>query len=170
MTHSLPALSVLVAVVATAVPWGLPADATFILPLIVVMMVFCWRTIPGAALHPAGAVGLGLLADIMSGGPLGYWALMCLVAATVGRRPGSLRESRDVWINWLIWAPLVILLAGFGWLLASLYYLRWVDWWPIAFGAVTSIAMFPVILYGVLWIRYGRIFGYGRATIFRGAS
>ena len=69
MTKFLPALSVLFAVVATAVPWGLPADATFILPLVVVMMVFCWRAIPGAALPPAGAVGLGLLADLMSGGP-----------------------------------------------------------------------------------------------------
>ena len=36
MTAALPALSVLFAVLATAVPWGLPGDATFILPLVVV--------------------------------------------------------------------------------------------------------------------------------------
>ena len=30
----------------------------------------------------------------------------------------------------------------FGWLLASLYYLRWIDWWPIAFGVATSAARF----------------------------
>ena len=169
MTKFLPALSVLFAVVATAVPWGLPADATFILPLVVVMMVFSWRAIPGTALPPAGAVGLGLLADLMSGGPLGYWALMCLVAATVGGRAGSLNERRDVGIHWSIWIALVSVLGLFGWLLASLYYVRWIDWWPIAFGVVVSIFLFPIVLYGLLWIRHGQV-GHARNTIFRGAS
>jgi len=167
MTKYLPALSLLFAVVATAVPWGLPADATFILPLVVVMMVFCWRTIPGAALPPAGAVGIGLLADLMSGGPIGYWALMCLIGATVGGRAGSLREGSDFVLHWLIWSALVTVLAGFGWLLASAYYFRWIDWWPIAFGAMTSIVLFPVVMYGLLWVRHGRL-GPERNEIFRG--
>jgi rod shape-determining protein MreD len=169
MTKFLPALSVLFAVVATAVPWGLPADATFILPLIVVMMVFCWRAIPGAALPPAAAAGLGLLADLMSGGPLGYWALMSLIGATVGGRTGSLGEGRDFVTHWLIWIVLVSLLGCFGWLLASLYYFRWIDWWPIAFGALASIALFPVVLHGLLWVRHGRL-GPERNAIFRGGS
>ncbi len=169
MTKFLPALSVLVAVVATAVPWGLPADATFVLPLVVVTMVFCWRAIPDTAIHPAAATGLGLLADLLSGGPLGYWALMGLVAATVGLKLGSLRETRDVGTHWAVWALLVAVLGVFGWLLASLYYLRWIDCWPIAFGAVTSGILFPIVLYGLLWIRYGRI-GHVRSTLFRGAS
>jgi hypothetical protein len=42
-------------------------------------------------------------------------------------------------------------------LLASLYFLRWIDWWPIAFGALASIALFPVVLRGVLWIASGRL-------------
>jgi len=169
MTKFLPALSVLFAVVATAVPWGLPADATFILPLVVVMMVFCWRAIPGAALPPGAAAGLGLLADLMSGGPLGYWALMCLIGSTVGGRAGSLGESRDFVTHWFIWIALVSLLGCFGWLLASLYYFRWIDWWPIAFGALTSMVLFPVVLYGLLWIRHGRL-GPERSAIFRGGA
>ena len=56
MSAILPALSVLFAVLATAVPWGLPADATFILPLVVVMMVFCWRALPGTTLSPVIAM------------------------------------------------------------------------------------------------------------------
>jgi rod shape-determining protein MreD len=169
MTKFLPALSVLFAVIATAVPWGLPADATFILPLVVVMMVFCWRAIPGAALPPATAAGLGLLADLMSGGPLGYWALMSLIGATVGGRAGSLGEGRDFVTHWFIWVVLVSLLGCFGWLLASLYYFRWIDWWPIAFGAMTSMALFPVVLYGLVWIRHGRL-GPERGVIFRGGA
>ncbi|MEM7191424.1 MAG: hypothetical protein AAF405_00910 [Pseudomonadota bacterium] len=169
MTRFLPAFSVLIAVIATAVPWGLPADATFVLPLLVVMMVYCWRALLGTELHPAAAAALGLLADILSGGPLGFWAFMCLVAATVGLKPGSFKERRDVSLQWLVWAGLISLLGIFGWLLASLYYLRWIDWWPIAFGVVTSIGLFPFVLYGLLWIETGRL-GHSHRRIFRSAS
>jgi rod shape-determining protein MreD len=157
MTAMLPALSVLFAVFAAAVPWGIPADATFILPLVVVMMVFCWRALPGTVLPPYLAMLLGLLTDITSGGPLGFWALMCLIAATAGGRAQSLTDGRDVSRLWLVWTGVACLVAVIGWLLASLYFLRWIDWWPIAFGALASVVLFPVVLHGVLWIRRGRL-------------
>jgi rod shape-determining protein MreD len=169
MTRFLPALSILIAVIATAAPWGLPADATFILPLLVVMMVFCWRALPGTELHPAAAAILGLLADLLSGGPLGFWALMCLIAATVGLKPGSFRERRDLWKQWLTWTGLISVLGLFGWLLASLYYFRWIDWWPILLGVAASIIVFPFVIYGLLWVWTGRI-GHSRRTLFRSAS
>lgn len=169
MKSLLPAFAVFIAVIVTAVPWGLPANATFILPLLVVMMVFCWRAIPGTELHPAAAAALGLLADLLSGGPLGFWALMCLAAATIGAKPGSFRERRNLWLQWLIWTALGFVLGLFGWLLASLYYLRWIDWWPIAVGVATSIVLFPIMLYGLLWVRYARV-GHTHGTLFRGAS
>ena len=94
MNASLPVLSVLFAVLATAVPWGLPADATFILPLVVVMMVFCWRVLPGTDLQPYVAMLLGLLTDVMSGGPLGFWALMTLIGCH-RRRLDARRSATD---------------------------------------------------------------------------
>jgi len=166
MNAALPALSVLFAVLATAVPWGLPADATFILPLVVVMMVFCWRALPGTVLPPYLAMLLGLLTDVMSGGPLGFWALMTLIAATAGARAPSLTDGQDLNRLWLVWGPVAGVVACFGWLLASLYFLRWIDWWPIAFGALASIALFPVVLHGLLWIRRGRLRP-GRAALYR---
>jgi rod shape-determining protein MreD len=157
MNAALPALSVLVAVLATAVPWGLPADATFILPLVVVMMVFCWRALPGTTLPPYLAMLLGLLTDIVSGGPLGFWALMALIGATVGGRTTPLADGQDLNRLWLVWAAVASLVALLGWLLASLYFVRWIDWWPIAFGTLVSIGLFPVVLRGLLWIRRGRL-------------
>lgn len=166
MNAILPPLSVLVAVFAAAVPWGLPADATFILPLVVVMMVFCWRALHSATLPAYAAVLLGLLTDITSGGPLGFWALMCLIAANAGDRAPSLHDGRDVGRLWLIWSLVATGVGLIGWLLASLYFLRWIDWWPIAFGAGASIAIFPVVMHGVLWIKGGRIWP-EREALFR---
>lgn len=157
MNAMLPALSVLFAVFATAVPWGLPVDATFILPLVVVMMVFCWRSLPGTVLPPYLAMLLGLLTDVVSGGPLGFWALMTLIAATAGTRAPSPTDGQDMNRLWLVWGGVAAGMACLGWLLASLYFLRWIDWWPIAVGALASIALFPVVLHGLLWIRRGRL-------------
>jgi rod shape-determining protein MreD len=157
MNAALPALSVLFAVLATAVPWGLPGDATFILPLIVVMVIYCWRALPGTVFPPYLALLLGLLTDIMSGGPLGFWALMALIAATAGGRATPLADGQDQNQLWLLWAGVAAIIASFGWTLASLYFLRWIDWWPIAFGALVSIALFPVVLRGLLWIRRGKL-------------
>ena len=154
----LPALSVLFAVFAAAVPWGLPADATFILPLVVVMMVFCWRALPGTVLPSYVAMLLGLLTDITSGGPLGFLGPDVpdrrerrRSGAVADRRPRRPQALAGLGRRWRAWS------AVLGWLLASLYFLRWIDWWPIAFGALASIALFPVVLHGVLWIRRGRL-------------
>ena len=99
---------------------------------------------------------LGLLTDVMSGGPLGFWALMALIARK-RRRPGAAAHRRqDMKRLWLVWARLPCVVGWFGWLLASLYFFRWIDWWPIAFGALASIALFPVVLRGLLWIRRGQ--------------
>ncbi len=166
MSTILPALSVLFAVLATAVPWGLPADATFILPLVVVMMVFCWRVIPDAVLPLSVCMLLGLLTDVMSGGPLGFFALMTLIAASVGRRLRFLIAPHELRSLWLIWAALALALGLFGWLLASLYFFRWIDWWPILFGILASIALFPVVLRGLVWIRQGSL-GPAHSAMFR---
>jgi rod shape-determining protein MreD len=168
MTNILPGLSVMFAVIATAVPWGLPGDATFILPLVTVMMVFCWRSFPGVSFAPALAMLLGLLTDIMSGGPLGFWALMMLAAATAGGYARPLVEIKAYTALWLVWAVLVSVLAGLGWLLASLFFFRWIDWWPIAFGALASTALFPVVLYGLFWIKRGSSLEVPRNVTYRG--
>ncbi len=157
MNASLPALSVLFAVLATAVPWGLPGDATFILPMVVVMMVFCWRALPDTVFPPYLALLLGLLTDMMSGGPLGFWALMALIGASVGGRTASLADSQDRNRLWLVWAGVALLIGVLSWLLGSAYFLRWIDPWPIAFGALASILLFPVVLRLLIWIKRGRL-------------
>jgi rod shape-determining protein MreD len=165
MNSFLPAVSILFAVFATAVPWGLPVDATFILPLVVVMMIFCWRTVPEAVLTPGAALLLGLLTDAMTGGPLGFWGLLALIAAIVGGRARVLDDGRSLAPIWLAWAGLAAFLGLAGWLLASLFYARWLSAWPIGFGVLASILLFPVVLRGVAWVMHG---SHARTMIHRG--
>ena len=165
MNAYLPALSVFLAVLATAVPWGLPADATFIPPMVVLTMVFCLRALPGTVFPLTLALLLGLLIDILSGGPLGFWALMALIAANAGARAPSPADSQDRNWLWLVWAGVAASVAVLSWLLGSLYILRVIDAWPIAFSAAVSILLFPLVLRGALWIKRGRL-----NPIYRGLS
>jgi hypothetical protein len=94
---------------------------------------------------------------------------MALIAASVG---GLLRvslEPRDVWPLWLIWSALALALGVLGWLLGSLYFFRWIDWWPILFGTLASIMLFPIVLRGLVWIRRGRL-GPDHSAMFRSWS
>ena len=160
-----PAVSVFLAVLATAVPWGLPADATFLPPMIVLMMVFSFRALPGTVFPLTLALLLGLLIDILSGGPLGFWALMALIAANAGARAPSTGDSQDRNRLWLFWAGVAASVGVLSWLLGSLYILRVIDAWPIAFGAAVSILLFPLVLRLALWIKGGRL-----SPIYRGLS
>lgn len=155
MNAIVPALSVLLAVLSTSLPLGLPADATFILPFLMVTMVFVWRALH-AELPAYAAMLFGLLTDITTGGPLGYWGLMALLAATAGELARPFAVQRNFSMLWLTWLPCVTLLATFGWLLASLYFFRWIDHWPFVIAASTSFLLFPAILY---WLRKLRSVG-----------
>jgi rod shape-determining protein MreD len=164
MSAILPAASIVVAILATAVPWGLPSDATFVLPLVVVMMVFGWRAIDGAHLPPIAAMLLGLLTDVTTGGPLGFWALIALLASSAAKRTPPLVDRWGYGALWLSWIPLVGALAGFGWLLASLYFFRWVDWHPIGQGAAVSVVLFPAVLSLLLAIKRASVRPRNRVT------
>ena len=100
---------------------------------------------------------LGLLTDVMSGGPLGFWALMALTGAIAGGLTPALGDGNDMKQLWLVWAAVAGIVASLSWLVASLYFLRWIDARPIAFGALASVALFPVVLHGLLWIKRGRL-------------
>jgi rod shape-determining protein MreD len=154
MSVIVPGLTVFFTVILAAVPWGLPDDATFILPLVAVMTVFCWRAIPGANLPAIISVVFGLLLDVTSGGPLGFWALLALAAASAGTRARPFASRSDWTPLWLAWTGLAATLAVSGWLIASLYYFRWIDWWPIALGAVASVILFPL-----MWRLILRLYG-----------
>jgi rod shape-determining protein MreD len=142
MSAFAPALSVLLAVLSTSLPLGLPANATFVLPFLALTIVFIWRALR-APLPTYVAMLLGLLADITTGGPLGYWALMALLSANAGSAACPLAYRRNLFPIWFAWSACLALLTCFGWLLASLYFFRWIDYWPFAIGATASFAVFP---------------------------
>lgn len=161
-----PALGVLFGVVMAAVPWGLPHHATFILPLVTMALIFS-----GAArFHvpmPAWLAFLaGLTMDMLTAGPLGYWSLIFLLAHSLARLNQRFNPGAGALELWLAFAVAAALVVAFGWGLASLYFVRVIDGWPMAAGVGVAVAAFPLVDALLAWLCRtrtlaggGRVFG-----------
>ncbi|HET6390989.1 hypothetical protein [Hyphomicrobium sp.] len=149
---SLPVLSVALLSLAAALPWGLAAEDRFVLPLLPVIAIYHWTLDPDAWLPDWAIFLAGLMLDVLTQGPLGYWALVYLcayaVAMLVSRRPAASALGRMATLAFAI-----VAVTGFAWLLASLYFLQLLRWQPYAWSALVTIilafALTPFL--GITW-------------------
>lgn len=141
----LPSLAILVAVVAAALPWGLPAAVAFVPPLLTGLLVFLFAVQRQALLAPWFVFVAGILHDLLTGGPVGYWALVFLAAHGTGRG----LPIADVPRPRPLLLPRVILasagMASAAWLAASGFYVRLVDWQPFLISVLASTALYPLL-------------------------
>lgn len=152
LRSSMPVLSVAALTFAAALPWGLAAEDRFVLPLLPVIAIYYWTLDPDAWLPDWAIFIAGLTLDVLTQGPLGYWALVYLCAYTVAmllsRRPAASVAGRMAFLAFAI-----VAVTGFAWLLASLYFLQLLNWRPYAWSALVTIvvafALAPLL--GISW-------------------
>ena len=142
--HLIPALSVAVLALLSALPWGLPPEARFFLPLLPYAAIHFW-VIRRPGLMPEWLVFLtGLTTDVLTHGPLGFWSLTYLLGYIFARvLPQTLAEA-----TLLRWGHFCMTLCGMAlaqWAIASIYFLSWADWKPLAGGMVAAGLAYPVI-------------------------
>jgi rod shape-determining protein MreD len=140
----LPALSVLALTFAAILPWGLPSDYRFVLPLLPVVAIYYW-TRDDAAWLPEWVLFLcGLLLDVLTQGPLGYWALVYLVAyiAAVYASRSAIESPRG---KVALFTTAIITVTFFAWLAASAYFLELLDWKPYARGAFFALILAALV-------------------------
>ncbi len=128
-----PVLVISMAVVFAIAPLGLPDWAGIMAPVLPAFLacVFIMRG-RGVALSPV-LFGGGLVVDIASDGPLGFWALIYLFATLIAYQlPASLVQSRVGRACGLVLIVFAVAVAEAG--LASLYQLKWVNWHSVLGG------------------------------------
>jgi len=112
-----PFLSTLVAILLGLLP--IVASAP-LLPDFGFLMLVTWRLLRPEIWTPRMALGLGLIADLVSGDPLGQnmllWTTAFLALDLVDTRLGF----RDYWMDWLIAAAAIILYTIGGWYIGLL--------------------------------------------------
>ena len=140
-----PSLILFLAVVVAAVPWVMPAEASFILPLMLIIVVFVLTLIRGRKLPGVSVFVAGVLMDILTAGPLGYWAILFLLTYSIAAFYRLRTPRPEFGKLWLVFSGTAFLAAGTGWALASLYFVRLIDWWPMLIGGFVAIGLFPLV-------------------------
>lgn len=148
MSRMLPMVTIFMLVLIAALPWGLPSPYRIALPLLPVIAIHYW-TLRHDALVPEWMVFIaGLLLDILTHGPLGFWALIYLLTylmalfgqSTANKGPGTRLVA--------LLAAVVIAATG-SWLLASAYAFAFIDGTPFVrgaiFAALATIFILPML-------------------------
>ena len=81
----LPGLTAMVAALVAAMPWGLPDSAAFAWPLVALSVISFWSARQPQLMPPPLVFVLGVAIDLVTAGPIGYWALLFLVGHLVAR-------------------------------------------------------------------------------------
>lgn len=109
---ALPVLSVLLAIVAMALPlplaWG-------VLPQLPLLLVLVWASLAPHLLPVYAALLLGIVADLVTGVPLGINAFLLPLGLVAVRIAESRTEVRSLFLDWVFTALVVLVASLVGW-------------------------------------------------------
>src|SRR5262245_27594049 len=153
--QSLPLLTIIAGTLAMMAPMNL-MPSWLPTPDLILIGVFFWA-ISGPAFLPAWAVLLlGLMQDLLTGTPPGFWALIYLLSYgfTLSQRVFFMgRTGLGAWIGFALVAGLAAVAT---WILGSIVYTQWLPPSQIWMQAIVS-----VICYGPV----AKVFGLMRRTL-----
>lgn len=160
----LPALSILILALFALLPWGGGDTARFAAAMMPMLAIRYWAIRRPDHVPAALAFATGLLLDVVSYGPLGFWALIALAALGLGRITVSLHHAPS-----LLWSAASLMIASavlalLAWLVSSIYFSRPVPWQPTALGAFAAVALSPLL--NLFFDPLDRLWGGTRAGLF----
>lgn len=124
-----------------------------ILPFLSLVAVYYWCIFKPRLMPVSGVFLLGLLQDILSGGPLGMMALLLTLVRIFVVGQGSRFLEREFLFNWLVFIIVALVFGLATWVVASVYLKESQNLWD-AFGqSMLTIAIFPVVVLGLGWVR-----------------
>ena len=148
LSYVVPILSIAVLTVIAALPWGLPTEERFFLPMLPVVAIHYWALRRPQAVPEWAIFMAGLLLDVFTHGPLGYWPLIYLAAYALGVL-GQDSGRRGKLVRLANFAAALAAVAALGWAVASLYFLEFADWQPSVRGAglaaLAAIIIVPIL-------------------------
>jgi rod shape-determining protein MreD len=150
--HSLPFLMSIVAVVVVNLPISL-TGGTLPAPLLAFAPVYFWALMRPELMPPSAVLIIGLVEDLLSGGPPGLWAAGYLAAyALVDRQRESLAGLSGV--GAVIGFATALFIAGLvAYILASLVYWRLAPIAPLFLTAIVTIAFYPLAAWFMGWLQ-----------------
>lgn len=120
-------------------------EGTIATPLIPLVVVYFWSLYSPGHLPAASIFFIGLLQDILSGGPLGLWPAVYLVVQYVAISQQSYFLGREVHVVWMGFAVAAASVSLILWLFMSLMSGTLLPVGGLAYQMLTTIAAYPAI-------------------------
>lgn len=140
----LPPASILVATLLAALPWGLPAENRFVMPLLPFVVIHYWMMRQPARVPEWLVFLCGVTLDVLTNGPLGFWALIYLAGFAFAHVEAALETGTPV-ARALLCVAALALMGITQWLLSSVYFWDAADWRPLALAVAWAALSYPVI-------------------------
>lgn len=143
-----------VSVILSLIVYASPAHLTQgpdLMPLLPLIVIFIWSSLRPRFMPPFIIFFIGIMQDLLTGGPMGIWALAYLTAMMIMRvrkEEGAPRELGPLWFRFVAVTAIATLVA---WSAGSLAIGGPAAVQPMLIEAAASILMFPLI--GLLTIR-----------------
>jgi rod shape-determining protein MreD len=142
-----PALLTTLLVLPSVLPIESPGIGE-IAPMLTVMAVFYWSVYTPELLPPWLAFAVGLLQDLVSGGPVGMMALILVLVATYVATQRRIFLSRSFVVGWGGFALIALAVAAGSWAVASLYFASLLRPAPMLLQALITVMLYP----GLVWL------------------
>ncbi len=135
-----PILTIAVCAVLAVLPWGAVDWARLALPLLPLSAIYFW-TVRKPQSMSAGVVFLvGLFIDVMTHGPLGFWSLIYLVGAAIGRFEAKHMPNAGQTVRLISFSFVAAVLGVLQWSVLSVYSVRSIEWSPFFIAGIAAIA------------------------------
>jgi len=144
LARLVPAASLAALVLAVILPWGVPSSSRFMLPLLPLVAIYCWVLRAPALMTEWVVFPAGLLVDVATDGPLGYWALVYLLGHALTVLSAPLAGGGAV-ARWLLFVAVLTGVSVLELLLSSLYFGAWADAGPLVRAVVLVAAAYPLV-------------------------
>jgi rod shape-determining protein MreD len=153
-----PGLLTLILVLFSLAPYNFPGSAQLVPPL-ALMAVFHWGIYRPDLLPGPLAFVLGLLQDMLSGGPLGMWAAVFLLVLVVTASQRRFFLGKMFVVEWLGFALVVPVVFLANWIIGSIYIGAIVDPGALLIQGVLAVAFYPSLSWVMSIVRrmVGRI-------------
>ena len=138
-----PFFSTVLCILFTMIPLGL-SNAFMAPPSFALMAIFTWILVRPSLMPAAAVVVLGLLQDLIWGGPLGLWGVVFLLAYVLTLSQRQFLNGRGFGITWAAFGVVAVVCELLAWIIASLFYWQVMPVLPILSQTILSFAFYPL--------------------------
>ncbi|MEK7265680.1 MAG: hypothetical protein AAB227_06230 [Pseudomonadota bacterium] len=121
-------------------------------PLIPLVVVYFWSLYSPGHLPAASIFAIGIIQDLLSGGPLGLWPAIYLTVQYIAISQQSYFLGREVHVVWMGFAVAAMSVSVILWLFMSLFSGALLPIGGLVLQMLTTIAVYPIfaIVFGSL--------------------